>query len=353
MWTPGPRLRKVGRWAGYPLFYLLCLVIFFYVTFPFTRLKQRIVTEFNAAQAKASGMRLEIDELSWYWITGIEAEGVRLISPPPPAPDGKLAKPEVYEIQHAHVRMSFWSALIGNRHVSFGIEAGGGEVSGSVADDGPDRTVSLSFQGLGVSGLPFVAGAVGLPMTGSLTGTVELALPEQKLSKGNGTVELAISELAVGDGKAKIRDTIALPRLEAGKLELSAKVKDGNVKVDKFTAQGPDLELGSDGRIRLRDPFGTSRAELTLRFKFSDRYKAKSDITKRLFGEPGSNVPGAFDLDPKIRAAKEPDGFYGWRVYGPLARLDFQPAPHAAGAAVGKAPRHSTPKGARPLPVKP
>jgi hypothetical protein len=129
-------------------------------------------------------------------------------------------------------------------------------------------------------------------------------------------------------------------------------VKDGSVKVEKLSAQGPDLELSSEGRIRLRDPFGTSRSELTLRFKFTDRYKGKSDVTKGLFGTPGSSAPGAFDLDPKIRSAKQPDGFYSWRVFGPLARLDLQPAARSTAPAATKARRSAT-KGARTTPTRP
>ena len=50
-------------------------------------------------------------------------------------------------------------------------------------------------------------------------------------------------------------------------------------------------------------------------------------MTRGLFGAPGSNIPGLFDLDPKNRRAKRPDGFYGWRITGPLSKLQFEPAP--------------------------
>ena len=103
----------------------------------------------------------------------------------------------------------------------------------------------------------------------------------------------------LGDGKAKIRDTIALPKLDAGELVLEAEAADGRLKIDKLTAKGHDLELVADGRIRLRDPFDSSLAELNLRFKFSDAYTNKNDMTRGLFGAPGSNIPGLFDLNPE------------------------------------------------------
>jgi type II secretion system protein N len=328
MWAFNARQRRIIRWTGYPAFYLFCLCAFAYLTFPFDHLRHRIIAEFNTAQAEASGMRLQIDDMSWYWGTGIEAQGVRLTSPATGSPDenGKRPRPQVYEIQDLHVRFSLLRGLIGSSHVSFGLEAGNGEVEGYVDDDDELRTVQLEFAALGISGLPFLASAVGLPMTGSLSGEVELRLPEMKLSKGDGEINLQIRELAVGDGKAKIRDTIALPRLDAGQMELVAIVKSGQVKLETFSAKGPDLELAAEGKMRLRDPFATSLADLSLQFKFTDRYKTKNDMTKGLFGEPGSSTPGLFDLDAKNRAAKGADGFYAWRVSGPFSGLNFQPS---------------------------
>ena len=78
--------------------------------------------------------------------------------------------------------------------------------------------------------------------------------------------------------------------------------------------------------------------DLNLAFRFTEGYMTKNDLTKGLFGEPGSKVPGLFDMDPKIRRAKADDGFYRWKVTGPLARLNFRPAPRSAG---GRAARQA------------
>jgi hypothetical protein len=52
-----------------------------------------------------------------------------------------------------------------------------------------------------------------------------------------------------------------------------------------------------------------------------------------LGGGPLGSMPGLFDLDPKMKRAKRPDGSYGWRASGALARLSFVPAPSATGSA--------------------
>lgn len=63
-----------------------------------------------------------------------------------------------------------------------------------------------------------------------------------------------------------------------------------------------------------------SLCDATIRFKINDAYRTKSDVTKSLFGAPGSNAPALFELaNPKIKQAKRADGFYGWTLRGPLS----------------------------------
>jgi type II secretion system protein N len=149
------------------------------------------------------------------------------------------------------------------------------------------------------------------------------------LSKAEGKISLKVLELAVGDGKAKIRDTIALPRIDAGELVLEAEVKGGQMKVTQLSATGPDLEFTADGTIRLRDQPELSTISMNVKFKFTERYGNKNDLTKSLLGSGGT--PGLFDLDPKNKRAKRPDGFYGWRVSGTMGKPTFTPSAHDTG----------------------
>lgn len=322
-----PRLRKVLVAAGYVSFYLAALVTSFYLTFPYDRLRERIVNDFNQRQSGPDAMRLEVDEIDSYWLSGVEAEGVRLISKGEPEAPGKPAKSKVTSIEHAHARMSLLSLLIGRRVLTFGADAFGGSVDGSLADSDAERVVNIEVEGLDLGQTPLFAGLIGLPVTGNLGGSIELVAPEGRLSKAEGKVSFKITGVTVGDGKAKIRDIIALPKLDAGEITLEAEVKAGQVKDLRLVANGPDLELSSEGSLRLRDQPEQSLLNLTAEFKFTDRYTNKDDLTKALFGPSG-----AFDLDPKNRRAKRSDGFYGWRVSGSLARPTFAPNPQAGAA---------------------
>lgn len=318
-----PRLRKILISVGYGSAYSFLLVVFFYLTFPYDRLKDRLVRDFNARQTGPDPMRLEIDEIDSYWLSGIEAEGVRLLSKDE-AGAGKSKKTKVTGIDHVHARLSILSLLVGRRSVSFGADAFGGSVQGTISDSDAEREVEVEIEALDLGQTPLLAGILGIPLAGALSGTIDLVSPEARLSKAEGKIALKVTGLAVGDGKAKIRDLIALPKLDAGELVLAAEVKAGQVKVTELSATGPDLELSADGNIRLRDQPDQSYLNLTTEFKFTDRYTNKDDITKALFGKSG-----AFDLDPKNRRAKRADGFYAWRVSGALSRPVFAPNPGA------------------------
>jgi type II secretion system protein N len=316
-----PRMRKILVAVAYGAFYWLMVVLFFFWTFPYARVKDRLVHDFNARQTEPDAMHLEIESISSYWLSGVEAEGMRLISAPPPGATGKAAKPKVTSIEQAHARLSLLSLLIGKRVVSFGANAFGGSLEGSFNDSDAERVVELEVDGLDLGQTPMLAGLLGLPVAGKLSGTANLVTPEARLSKAEGKLSFKLAGLSVGDGKAKIRDIMALPKLDAGELGLEAEVKSGQVTVTQLSANGPDLQLNAQGTIRLRDIPGQSLLSLSAEFKFTDRYMNKDEMTKALFGPSG-----LFDLDSKNRRAKRADGFYAWRVGGSLNNPTFVPS---------------------------
>ncbi|HEY4103793.1 MAG TPA: type II secretion system protein GspN [Polyangiaceae bacterium] len=338
------KTKRILRWLGYAAFYLFCLGFFGYLTFPYDRLRSRIQNEFNRSQTGPNALTLRLGHLSSYWGSGVRAEDIELISPPKPPEPGatddapKSAKPKVMQIDSAHVRVSLLRLLVGTVHVNFGASAFGGEVSGFTSDADGGRKLELDIDNIGLANAPMIADALGLPVAGALTGHVEFLLPESKLAKAEGKVDLKFSGLAVGDGKTKVLNAIALPKVELGELTLQATAAAGNLKIDTFSAAGKDVDLQAEGSVRLRDPFDQSVLSLSARFKFSDRFMNKDDMTRSLFGSPGAAMPGLFDLVPQNKRAKRPDGFYGWRVNGTVSHPSFQPAALGEGAPVARGP---------------
>jgi type II secretion system protein N len=330
-----PRLRRILAYAGYPAFYVVCLVVFSYVCAPWERLKNAIVSNFNAN----APLHMQVDKLTWAWrFPGVVAKGVKFVGTPPQAEPGAKEKPAPeYVVEDMFARVSMFPLLWGTTSLALSLDGFGGNIDTSVKTSSDGRSLEMELTDVDASKMPYLADLIGLPLGGTVSGKIDLKLPQEKLSLADGTIELKIADLTLGDGKTKIRDMIALPTVRAGQFTMKADVTEGMMKLSELSTKGPDLEVVSEGRIRLMDKPEASLAELNLRFKFADAYTNKDDMTRSIFGAPGSNVPGLFDLDPKMKRAKRSDGFYAWRITGPLGRLAFAPASGGAEPSVGSA----------------
>jgi type II secretion system protein N len=315
------------KWLGYALAYVAAFVLFAYVSFPYERLRQYVVSSYNTSQPGPSPNRLEIDSLSWSWrFPGIVAEGVRLVVPSPPAPEGEKQPPPRYlEAEDVFVSASALALLTGAHEASFGAHALEGEIYGSASDGTASRRLELQLDGINPGAIPQLASTIGLPLTGRLSGQVSVDIPEGNLGRAEGKLDLAAEDLVLGDGKAKIQNMIALPELHMGAFVLKAQINSGRLKIDECTTQGRDLDLSLTGTVRLRPRIENSVADLELKFSFADKYKNQSDTTKAIFGQPDSKIPGLFDTATGSHLTKNDDGSYGARLAGSVVRLSPRP----------------------------
>ncbi len=319
--------KKWGPRLGYPAFYLFCLVVFLSWTFPYDKLRDRVVATFNAQQKNASApQRLAIEELESSWLTGVKAKGVRLTTPStdPTKPDAKIVLDEV------RARISLFGLLVGNKDVSFHVDAFDGVIKGTFEDSGKERKVDVTFENVDMGKIDAIAAAVGFPLEGKLDGTVNFQLPEGKASKGNGKVNLSVKEMFAGTAKELTVKTplgpFTLPRLKVGTFTVEGDAKEGVLKLSKIGASGGDVVVNGDGRVQLRENANDAGLDASLKFKIEDAYRNKNDKTKMLFGTPGGKEKPMLEMDPRMAKAKTPDGFYGLQVRGTLGRPDVQPA---------------------------
>jgi type II secretion system protein N len=328
---------RYGNLVGYPLFYLLCLLLFGSLAFPYSKLRDHIVASYNAQQRATGGQQeLQIDELSGYWLSGARARGVRLFM----AASEPGQPPQKIELDEATIRYGILSSLFGDGDLTFALNAFGGEVSGSYETHGKDTVIEATLEAIGIGRFEPLVGLLGVPLQGTLGGNVRLVMPEGRASKGSGSVSLQIKDALVGDGKAKIKGALALPPIAVGTLAIAAEAKDGMLRFTKLVAGGKDVDLQGEGRIAMRELATDSLCDVQVRFKINDTYRGKSDVTKSLFGVPGSNAPALFELaDARIKQSKRADGFYGWAIRGLLGAPDFTPAGGivAGGASPGSA----------------
>ena len=315
---------RYAKWAGYPVFYVTCLVVFASLTFPYAKLREHVTASFNAQQRAGGGeQELQIDEMSGYWLSGARVKGIRLFT----ASTEPGQPPQKNEIDQATVRYGILSSIFGGSDMTFDALAFGGEVSGSYETHGKDESIDLLIESVDIGRIEPLVRVLGVPLQGKLGGSVNLKMPEGKASKGSGSVSLVANDVSVGDGKAKIKGALALPTIHVGTITLGAEAKDGMLRITKLVAGGKDVDLQGEGRITMRELATESLCDAQVRFKINDAYRSKSDVTKSLFGAPGSNAPPLFELaDPRIKQSKRADGFYAWTMRGPLGRPDLVPA---------------------------
>ena len=327
------RLLVIAPAIGYPFLYVVCLIVFASWTFPFDKVRDRVVAGFNESQRSTkSSHELAIAEMGSSWVTGLKLTGVRLIDHDAPR-DGSArdssrgsgdGKSEI-KIESLVARVALLPMLIGRRNISFHADVFGGSLDGAWKENGKDEEVEVTLEAIDFGQVTPLTQMLEVPMEGTLGGTFKLELPEGKLMKANGTVAFEAEGVSLGDGKAKLMGKVAVPRLSLGAFSLTGDVKDGTVKITKLGASGRDVDFLADARIPLRDAFLVSQVDANIRFRVSDGYKNKNDDTKALFGATGSTMPGLIDLDPRMKQAKRADGFYTWRARGALGKLDFSP----------------------------
>lgn len=325
------RFIRFLKFLAYPSLYLACLVLFFYLSFPWNRLKDRVVAEvaIRAQKPRSSIQRIEIDDLDSYWFTGVEASGVRIYLPPSDDAGSDKDKPveSAIKVDELNARLQILPLFLGRLRVKFWAHAFNGDIKGTVPVGSASGPVEVELEGIDLSYVDVIKDTLGIPIKGVATGKLELTAEGGKFSKASGILDLAINGVSVGDGKSKIKNQIALPEAKLGDLVIAAEAKDGALKVTKLEANGTDIELVGDGKVNVREPANASIADLYVRFKFTDAYRNKSDLTKTLLGAPGSSVPSLFELaDPRIKRSKRSDGFYGWHIHGSLGRLKFDPS---------------------------
>lgn len=338
---------KLRRWAprlGYPVFYLFCLILFFSWTFPYEKLKDRIVLQFNAQQRNSSSpQELQIEELDSYFFTGVKAKNVKLVSP---SADPTKPPTEI-KIDEARARLSILSYVFGfgTKDVSFRIDAFDGTIKGSFEDSGKERNIDVTFDGVDMSKIDAIAAGTGFPIDGRLNGTIKLLLPEGKASKGSGTVNLEIKDMNAGNAKELTVKTplgpFTLPRLKVGNFTITGEAKEGTMKITKLGATGGDVDVNGEGRVQMREVATEAHLDVNLKFKINDSYRKKNDKTKMLFGSPDSKDKPMLEMDPRMAKSKSADGYYGLRVGGTLAKPDVQPSgggvsvPGVGGAGAG------------------
>jgi type II secretion system protein N len=313
-------IKRILKWAGYPLFFLACFLFFAYKTFPYDRLAERLVQE-----ARTRGYEIEITDLTNSGLTGLSFEDLRVIMPA--EEDG--APPLDIVFDELTVGTSLFSMLSDTKSYSFDAELGGGDIGGDVELGAETLELDVEIDDIDLEALPGLRAFTKIPITGTLNGEVALLMPSEP-SESSGNIELTIEGLNVGDGESKIDipgwGGLTLDRADVGDLTFIATIEDGVAEIERAEAHGKDLELDALGRVGLLRPLKRSELNVMIRVKIQDAYKERS-----------AKVATMLELaSTGLKAAQTADGAVQYMVAGPIGG---RMRPRAAGRLPFEAPK--------------
>ena len=287
--------------VGYPLFTLLCFLLFLLLTFPFEPLKGKI----SNYMEENHKLKVEMERLSASLPFGVKATNVVFTNT-----ENKDNPLYPLNIPFLRLNVGLLSALLGNIDVSFSAEIFGGEIDGDTVIDQGNQAYALilDIEDLQFEKMPYFNNQFkDFPVKGSLSldCDVELSLADTKKSKGH--IKTTVKNGLIGPGKWGME----IPRVRTGNLDSYFVIKDGKMEVERFKQSSPDMESDMMGSIILAKNFMLSRADLEYRFKISDELLKKHDIFKIALSA--------------LNKAKGNDGYYYHSLSGPLTKLKPKP----------------------------
>jgi type II secretion system protein N len=345
------------------LLFVVCLVVFLYVGFPWDRAARYA----EAALAKKLDMDVRIGALGPSWLTGLEIRDVTLRTRKPDR-QGHLRS---FHADRVVVRASFGTLFGGDVDLDFASDMMGGHVDGQVYRTKQDTRIVARLAEVSPNEISLLREMVGLPLKGKMTGAVDLTLREHKFSKAAGTIEFTAKSVIVGDGKAKLKlkvkpqyaelqefldredQGVAIPPMKVGAFTFKMRVAHGSARVVQLSASSEHIEIKGEGEVVLADPPTASESRIYVMYKFSDAYQNLDSEARALMENMRTS--------PVYRRALRTDGFFGFCISGvlrervrPLPARDGcpeRPPPAPIPPAVPGAPPHVPPPAGAPPPT--
>lgn len=324
----GRKTRIALKIVGFFLLSVVTFVIALQATFPYERVKDRII---DALSAK---YEVTINKVERGIMPGnVTFKGVTLRTRPAKADE----VPSVLYIESLDVEMGILALLSSTAKVHIDAKVATGHIKGTIAISKSRTVVDISGVDVPAGNLPMKE-IIGLPMSGKLELDFSLDLPIDKLKSGKtgpdwtaakGDINFECpSGCTFGDGKTKLKPKLNNARnqafagegIEFGKINVDSMlahvaIKDGNLDLDKFDTKSQDGELHVDFALALQQDFGESDVTGCLRFKGSEALQKREPKTFAALTTTGASIGPDnlfhIKLDGKFKTMKRLAQFCG------------------------------------------
>ena len=331
----GSAARKALRYVGFVLVALVVFVFALQMTFPYDRVKDKII------DALSEKYDVTIGDVERGFVPGrLYFKSFMLRT--------RAEKPEdvtAFYIDRLEVDLGLLALIRGAASVNIDAKIGVGRLSGNITISKGATKVDLDGSNLPSASLPMKE-ILGLPMSGKLDLGVELDLPNNPnkagkvgpdWTKAEGHFELACAAgCTVGDGKTKLKlkaknasgqafakDGVEFGTVRVDSLAAKVEIKSGKLDVTKFELKSPDGEVHVDFSVALAQEFNESLVTGCLRFKGTPELEKREPKTAAELTTTG--------------APRGPDGLFHIRLDGKFKEIKRlgQVCGQAAAAAPG------------------
>jgi type II secretion system protein N len=306
--------KRVLRWVGYPLLALLVFSFTLQLTFPYERVKDKLV------EVLSEKYEVQIASVEPTFLPGGMVLESVLLKSRPTQPD---EEPTLILVDRLRVDVGLLALLIGRASIDLVADMGDGSIEGNVTVSRSDLAVEFSTEDLPLESVPGLREALGLPMVGGLDAEIQLSLPEQRWDLAEGSFEVSCPGCVIGDGKTKMKakprpgrrtsffasEGLTVPALNLGDLHGKITIAEGRGVVESFAAKSEDGDLAIHGSIDFEAQLAESKfTQACTKFRLSDALKQRDPS----FG----NVPNV------MGAPIDADGYSNLTMVGKLG--DFR-----------------------------
>jgi type II secretion system protein N len=306
--------RRIEPWkiaVGYAAFSVLAFLFFFYITFPYQALRERL-----EAEAAAQGYQIEMRGMGPGFF-GVTARNVSLRRRATP---GINTPAEPLQVESIAFRPSLFPLGL-----AFRASLLDGTITGSVGGVG-DLDLDLKASDLDLSAGNMKAFS-GLDLTGTLNGRFSLEVPrvtppgqgqraaEPDFGQASGSLVLDGEGVGINGGTLTVPmygqpTPMDLPKITLGELNAKIVFDKGQGKVDALEAQSSDVDVRGSGTVKLARRLELTELNLELRFKPDPQFQKRLGMIGA-----GMAMLQVDRQDPQYRMA---------RVTGYLGRPSFR-----------------------------
>mgnify|MGYP006270776861 CR=1 FL=1 len=249
--------RKALVIGGYIAFGLAAFLFSLYLTLPMDAVAQRLAHELN--KGTGGGYSVELDGLSTYWFSGLEAEAVSINRRSTSGEQGPI------RLDGAYARLQLLPLLWLSTVIDAGVRLGDGEIEASLWPESEGVfAFKVNAQDVNLMRPPVVPQLIGMPVGGVLALKGSSKLNRGKRADSEVKLNLHLKNAALGPGSIQ---GFTLPRINLGSLQAVVMMENGKLALRAFEQEGGDLAIDPSLNIAVRPRLSSSRLDACIKLK--------------------------------------------------------------------------------------